>query len=311
MTSEPFGWHVVPDAWVMGSGSLQSGLEWSLKYLERQGIKIPNSGRHRSAVKILAKWNDAPGVLDLEATPPEDLQEIQMAHRTAWECLVITCAMFRHRRKRHHTPFARSKIEKIMRGGNFPALTKTEPWDIQFELFTAAMLVHGGLEVRSGEPDLRLRYGYETVGVAAKRLTSVKAGQLERQVDKAVTQIERTGLRGWIALNIDSRFGHIRLENEATSLLREFNAVFDSVTHGLRDHFQNRNVLGVMLYGYLSEWVRPAADGEKPQLSTSVPFRWHGWIDEAGEQLLYHDVSRGWRERVNRQLRTIADGSCE
>jgi hypothetical protein len=174
------------------------------------------------------------------------------------------------------------------------------------------MLLHGGLDVTPGEPDLRFLYGYERVGVAVKRLTSIDPGQASRHVKKAVRQIESTKLRGWIALNLDSRFIHVRLRSEKPRILDEFTAVFQSVRHALHEHARNEQVLGLMLYGFLSEWVKPPASGEPPQLSVSTPFRWEGWVDDdPAQRMLYNDFVDGWRNRVSNQQQVIAGGRCE
>ena len=47
--------------------------------------------------------------------------------------------------------------------------------DAQFELYVPALLALAGAEVRRGEPDARFRYGYELVGVAAKRIRSAES----------------------------------------------------------------------------------------------------------------------------------------
>ena len=199
-----------------------------------------------------------------------------------------------------------------MKGGEFPTTTHTQPWNTQFELYVAAMLVHGGLEVTPGEPDLRLLYGYEKVGIAAKRLTSTDPDQASRHVKKAVQQIESTGLRGWIALNLDSRFAHVQLRDEKSRILDDFTAVFESVTHAIQEHSRNNQVLGIMLHGFLSEWVEPANDEEPLQLSFSAPFRWEGWVDDDPAQtMLYNNFVNGWRGRASNQLQAIASGRCE
>lgn len=176
----------------------------------------------------------------------------------------------------------------------------------------AALLVLGSFEVERGEPDLRFLYGYEKVGIAAKRIRSLSTNALKSRVDKAVDQIEETRYRGWIALNLDTRFASISPLAGRDDLLRKFDNAFDSVNSGLARHVENQNVLGLMAYGFVSEWRAPAEFGEPRQLAVSFPFRWLVWtgVDPA-EDLLFKDVVEGWQRRVQEQFANISRGKFE
>lgn len=80
--------------------------------------------------------------------------------------------------------------------------------DVQFELFVAAALAHGGvLGVRLCEPDVRIRAGEAELGVAVKRVQSARKST--RRVREAVRQIRGQGLTGFIVLNLDRLVEHL------------------------------------------------------------------------------------------------------
>lgn len=288
----------------MGSGQLEAGLDQALAAAERLGVRVPQCGRHRAALRLLRRYNDAKRRLDTNDTAA--LAHIQAAHRTAWEALLILCAAWLQRR-RQRSPFTRDKLNLMMGGPEVAEGRLTLARDTQFELYIAALLCLASAEVESGEPDLRFRYGYEMVGVAAKRVRSRSQDQVQRHIAKAVDQIERSGRRGWIAVNLDSRFMSIRLHGGRSKLLDEFERAFDSINPILARHVHNENVLGVMVYGYTSEW-RLTEAGQKPALETSAPFRWVAWVTDPGEQLLYKDFSTAWRHRIDSRLQGMAEG---
>jgi hypothetical protein len=79
----------------MGSGVLEARLEQSLRYLERLGIRVPQTGRHRKALELLSAVDRAQG--DLDPTDTDLLVRLQYAHRDAYELFLIAfAATLRH-----------------------------------------------------------------------------------------------------------------------------------------------------------------------------------------------------------------------
>jgi hypothetical protein len=167
------------------------------------------------------------------------------------------------------------------------------------------MFVLAGAEALLDEPDVRFVYGKEWVGIAAKRVRSQNPAQLLKNVRKAIRQIENSGIRGWIAINLDSRFESISSTGDRPVVLQRFGAVFDTLNSLLDRLVRNENVLGIMLYGYVSEWVFPS-DSSVPALNVSMPMRWLGWADEPSEVDLFNAFTQGFRSRVDARLRQLA-----
>jgi hypothetical protein len=302
-------WLVSSTPTVMGSGTLETAFEKALAFAESVGVRVPESGRHRQALKLMRRFNQ--GALNVRLANRPLLLRLSAAHRTAWEGLLILCAASLRRRSRS-APFTLDKLNMIMGGGEIVEREDTRARDAQFELYIAALLALAGADVQRGEPDLRFRYGYELVGIAAKRIRSAKAAQVRRNLSKAVDQIERSGLRGWIGLNLDARFMTIQAGRRGQSkLLAAFNNAFNSVNSALEPFVGNPQVLGVMLYGYTGQWIETSKQSRLPQLSSSSPFRWHGWVTDPGEQMLYNDFVQAWHSRLNSRFDSISRGHLE
>jgi hypothetical protein len=127
-----------------------------------------------------------------------------------------------------------------------------------------------------------------------------------------VEQIEGSRLRGWIAVNLDSRFTTIQAVRKGQArLLRAFNEAFNSVNVALEPFVNHPRVLGVMLYGYVGQWIMRSKTSRLPQFASSSPFRWHGWISDPGEQLLYNDFVQAWHGRLTSRFDRIALGHLE
>jgi hypothetical protein len=178
----------------------------------------------------------------------------------------------------------------------------------QFELYLAAELVLTGLSVVDGEPDLRFAYGSEDVGIAAKRLVSDDRRRMRRRAREAAAQIRGSGLRGWIALNIDLQFANLDLAAEAAGRLRQVEEILDEMTRFLRQYRDDGYVMGVALYGdvasntigsegepvagdtlTLSRWLVASADPvERSNHQLFLDGRWGRW-EKAMDQLIKPD----------------------
>lgn len=280
---------------------LAERLNQSLELLAKWGVSVPPTGRHLRAVQRLRAAKASISALD-----ERERSAIENAHRTAWETFLITVATDQRKRKLKDDLFTHSQLSQMMHGAEVEGTRSTEARDIQFELLVGAELQLGGVDVFGGEPDLRFKYGYETVGLAAKRVRSTAAKQLEIHIAKAVKQIHKSALRGWIALNIDSRLGEIELGRAEVDLIREFDSIFDSVHQRLDEYRSDPSIIGFMIFGYASAWLpTPTSNGE-PRLHTVSPVRRVGLIEDAGEELLFGEFLSGWESRLNNRLRILS-----
>jgi len=255
---------------------------------------------------VFERWNASEDPIDLINLADEaELLRISESHRLAWETFLITVAAIEDRRN-ERTPFTTEKLQAIMRGDLTSEGRDTSPRDIQFELFIAAQLRLPGASVLEGEPDLRFLYGTEIVGVAAKRVTSLNDDQVQKRARAAAKQIEDQGLRGWIALNLDSRFASIDYDQTDDNLTQEFEATFDSLASALRRAALKPQVLGFMLFGYLYSWRPPVEGTTAPRLHSAPPMRWHRLVDEPADIELFEQFTSHWSDRMMVRLRTLA-----
>ncbi len=102
-----------------------------------------------------------------------------------------------------HSDKLRAVLPTLLRGPVVPGdkPQNERPRNLQFEYFLAAQLVHSGLLVTLEEPDMIFVHDSESVPLAAKRMT--RAGQVIPRLREAVSQLNRAGDRGLVALSLD------------------------------------------------------------------------------------------------------------
>ena len=283
------------------SGQVEGRLKAVLDGLRYRGIRVPPSGRHERALQTIRRLNRE----GLRRGDEEDLRLAAAATRVAHQLIVVYLAAYETGSPQRRL-FSPTKIECTL-GGSL--LDEDEgrdgsARDMEFELLQAAKFRLGGVSVYAGEPDLRIRYGHERVGVAAKRIRSLRDDQVARHVKKAAEQIGGTGLRGWIAINLDARFRSISVSQSREDLLPEFDNIFDSVSQSFRSQYENSDVLGFMLHGYTCGWK---ADEAVPQLKIATPVRWVRWTDDPANELFFNDFADAWYGRLEALLNRFYD----
>lgn len=245
-------WYAGPGVGV-GSGGMVRTADWLLDQLPRLGVSVPKGSRLYLARKLISQIHERKVVVD----PSTELllQRVTDAQRTLTEYYLIVRAV-RHRPK-ILKPLLRLKLAQMLGGSEIELSdSNTLARDTQFELFVLSLFLMGGATIDLGEPDLRLLFGRDTVGIAVKRLSSKK--QLEKRVFEAAEQIESRHDRGFIAVNID-RFvtevgGPRPDESVAERGLRYNDSIGD--LHALMPQFENRSsIMGVMNFGFSCDWI--------------------------------------------------------
>jgi len=122
----------------------------------------------------------------------------------------------------------------------------------QFELYAGAMLTMGGAVVAIGEPDLVMLFLGEEVGIAAKRVRSEK--QIRKRFKGGLEQIERSGRRGFVALNLDRLAKKTKRAAGAEAKGRAFDEAIDPVNIIAPLMNNQPKLLGVMIFGSTTEW---------------------------------------------------------
>ena len=95
------------------------------------------------------------------------------------------------------------QVQKLVSGHLFPQteLENSVARDIQVELLIAASCRQGGFEVEPKEPDILVRDYAGDFGIAVKRPKSTKT--LEKHIRKGSDQIEKSGIDGILALDLN------------------------------------------------------------------------------------------------------------
>ncbi|MDE0258558.1 MAG: hypothetical protein OXR82_09270 [Gammaproteobacteria bacterium] len=251
-------------------------LQQAIDVLGLMGVRVKRSSRPHEALRHLKTFQND-GAFD---------PKIDAAKRLAEEFVLIVSAAYRCRRL--GTPFSLDKMQRMLDDPLVPSGQQSPGRDVQFELLLAAMFHLGGAEVVTGEPDLRITYREETIGVAAKRITSLNSSTLSTRVREAVRQINGSRLRGWIALNLDTRFESLqRVDDEV--LLRVASEEFDAVRREVGDKRWDREcVMGLILHGRAAEWT-PRRGGEAPRYKLAWFQRWLLLVDDAATEPAIRD----------------------
>jgi hypothetical protein len=139
-------------------------------------------------------------------------------------------------------------------------------WDFQFEAYVAAVAQLSGYQIDFAEPDIIIHDGATRLGIAAKRPRGQNG--VRRNLEKAVKQINKSGLDGLIALDCSFIVADGRsltattLQNAALAaktLVQEF--VERNVTN-IRTISFGQNVIGIIFTLHMpatlvdEEWKR-------------------------------------------------------
>jgi hypothetical protein len=235
-----------------GSLAMLETADWLLAQLPRMSVPVPPGSRLLLARRLIDQVQQR--ILAPDASDEALLRRIADAHRTISEFYIIIRAI--RSRPAMWNGALRNKVSAMMGGHEFEAQdSNCIPRNTQFELYVLALFIMGGATVSLEEPDLRLLYGAEQVGVSVKRLRSPK--QLRRRVMEAANQIESHGLRGFVAVNYDlftvGVGGPEDLEDIAERGRRFEEAL--SPVYALTHAFAERpSVMGLMNFGYSAHW---------------------------------------------------------
>lgn len=150
----------------------------------------------------------------------------------------------------------------------------SSPRDFQFETFVGAVFKLSGFDVAFDEPDIVVSDNAQCIGIAAKRLRSLK--RLEKNCKKASQQIINSGRPGLIAIDIshaikpgccintnDLEGARHMIENIANNFILNHYSKLMSIC-------KNKNILGIMVHALMP--VLNYGGNPGPQLATAI--RW-------------------------------------
>lgn len=192
--TEPKGWFTGPSAGLAGATGVLRAADYAIRRLQEVGIRLtPNSRLARARARVASAKGGRAG----ETADPL----LAEATRTVYELYFITRAM-----GGTGTPSEDllERWEHILGGPDLPGDetdSSSKARNTQFELFVGAWLSAGGVPVRWEEPDLRMLYYGQELGVVVKRVRS-RAKFVRRACDGA-DQIEEHTAVGVVAINVD------------------------------------------------------------------------------------------------------------
>src|SRR5690606_30038708 len=244
----PEGWSRAPIV-SLGSRRTEAIGRYTLERLRQAGIRIPANNRLERAVRLLNDANTGRKVL--AGTDTGLLQRVTAAQWTIMEQFTIASALIKDDGS---IPAGTKHSLELMLGGPDTPDVERKPLarNIQFELYTASLLMLGGFPVRFAEPDVRIFLNGEDVGVACKRVRGDRG--VKDRTKEAVHQIRRAGGRGIVAVNVDLLIQDHGLAGSTA----ERGAAFDrrlAKLHQLDEELMHApEVLGRIALGHVAVW---------------------------------------------------------
>jgi hypothetical protein len=250
-----------------------------LAYLKRH-VRLPPGNRIQLAIRTIDQLN----AHRIVPTPGDTavLETTTAALRTLWDAFFIVHAAV----ERRHQPylFPAAELRYLLKGATIGRdESNREARNHQCEMFVAALLATGGAHLQRGEPDFRLLYHGEYVGVAVKRMKSAEPEALLRELRDGATQIASQNLRGFVAFDLDEYLDSLTLETLPEAVGASFNENIAAAHDALRTCGDRTAVIGVLLFGTRVAWV---FDSEKPLIRWVNPLQWLGFSEVEPEERL-------------------------
>lgn len=285
----------------VGSGDMVRLAEATLQVFTDLGVRPKGGSRLPNALRLLRALHERRLPLG-----PEDLdlqKRVADAHHTIWNFFVIAYAAER-RWGRADSPFTPELLEEALGGADTvegdqnPRARNTE-----FELYVAAYLCLGGAEILRGEPDWRLLYWEEHVGLAVKRMSSDSPNRLRDRMVGAADQLATWGGKGFLAINVDVLMRGLPVIGDMPVMWKAFNQRQAQVGRVIRRKFgKRRAVKGVLIFGFVAEW-HFGEDG--PRLPSAHPVTHVMIADEDEDQERSGLFFRGVQDRFHNALREV------
>lgn len=269
----------------------------------RRGISCPAGNRLLRAIELAEHVNANLDAGRLIAENDTDLLgRLAESWRTMWDAFVVAHAISQRR------PSAAVLTDDLLRpfleGADLPSDDRNAlPRSLQFEAFTAAFLVQSGLAVTRGEPDFRMTFFGEQVGIAVKRLSSIKPGKVYDELRDGARQLRRAKLRGFVSISLDNWISDLGTDRSAEAVGRLFNEQVAEAHRQLAKMASRQVVLGVFVMVNWSQWDLSSG---KLQLHWSVPQQVFCFTDDRAEERRYAEFFDPARARWEASLTEIA-----
>ena len=260
----------------IGSGTLAARGREVVSLLRKRGVASPPENRLERAIRLTEQTND--GNVLIRADDPQTAARVLEAFRTLVEAFTVVWTLVE--RVRGVNPFPSERLAYLLQGADLPTEdANPKARNTQFELLVGATLVMGDADILPEEPDYRLLYHGEYVGVAVKRLTSTKPNTLWGHLRDASHQIVAHGGKGFVAIGLDSWVSDLDAE-DVEEVGRKFNEQLQEAHAQLQKASERQALLGALIF---ANWSRWAFDGAKPTIDWRAPTQLIAFTDTAQE----------------------------
>jgi len=252
------------------------------------------------AIKFIDAINDAPDLIS--PNDPATNETFLESLRTLIDSLMVVWCL--RERPRRVNPFPADRLQMLLEGADLASAdTNTRPRDIQFELSVGSFFIMGGADIRPVEPDYDLLFHMERLGIAVKRLSSIKPARVLQRLRKATRQIETSTGTGFVAMNLDSWINDLGADN-VEGVGEQFNAQLQDAHREIAKVSGRDALRGVLVLANWSQW---SFDGPKPQIEYRNPTQFIPFGDPEDENVAQClDFMDGVRARFDASLGEIS-----
>ncbi len=232
------------------SRSLSEAAKYVIEELKRLGIEVPQGSRLMCMYNSVCNSDGSSrGLIS------EDMPNFQIARETLRD-LTILEFYFDKVKGYPNDDEQKSKLKEIVSGTTLPqdSGANTSARNAQSELFVFAVCMNAGLKPDFQEPDVTCKLDGKKYGIAVKRIKNL--GQLEKRVNEGANQVKRTGLPGFVSIDVTMAMnpGNKSIfTNECESKVKEywvgeFRKMVNKYYSNLCQRTSDKNVLGIFLH---------------------------------------------------------------
>lgn len=283
----------------VGSGALAAQGRNAIKALAQRGVVLPANGRLERAIQRIERVNDAPELL--HSMSDDDAILLLEATRDVFDAFLVAYAAIE--RPRSVNPFPAERLVCFGYGADL-AKGEPDPWarNTQFEVVVGAHFLLGGADVLPVEPDYSLLYNGRRVGLAVKRVTSVKPDTLVTRLKGAVDQIGGTFGEGFAVVNLDGWITDL-----SGGTLEEVGAQFQiqlrEAHRAMLKVVPKAELRGIIILGTWLRWLR--VDGKR-RLEWRSPFQFIGLADDDKDEKEFMEYMDGLRARWENSMSELS-----
>jgi hypothetical protein len=268
--------------------------------LRALGVSVGAGNRLSEAARVLGALNRK------EIVPSGDSVDANTrtleAIRAVWQTLVVLDAVKTRPQSAHLFPSG--ELRRFVKGPLVPTDTTIKDFENRrFENYAGALLVHGGLSVTRDEPDWRVQYFDEELGIAVKKLNSLADSAVADLMDEARGQIGGQGIRGMVLLDVSHLVDDVQPDLPAA----EFGLVFTQRINAVRAAFHSLTphpcVIGVISMGVIGRWM---FDRGRPRLEWATPIQTTGFSDVEPTEKARRFFEDGYQPRLLTALERIS-----